>query len=173
MFITVVEVATHSSVLHSMMLNKAPHMKMTIFTTAIFLTVSFNAPANADNLTPKEVFNSDQILDEATHDISSMSINEMHLLADAFAGCTDELSNNPILQFECDTRQKRYLIEYSQNRAIDKLLRSAGLYISLLRKASNMKDTETSRMILRLVDIESRLEKALNQQFQLRRILQR
>jgi hypothetical protein len=123
-------------------------------------------PASAqERMTPQQIFYDDGVLSAAVGNIASMDKEELDAFANFIAACTDELSDNEIIQHDCNAAREKYRIEFSRDRPLDRLINVLELTSSYMRSSEKVGKKDDGKMIQRSVDIETKLKDAANLMF--------
>lgn len=143
-------------------------LKWTVFSVLIAVSVT-PVPAQASSL--EEAFYSDETLVMAQSDVSKMDIDELRLFAQYQSQCTNNLSQNELIQNACDSARERYAIEYNRHRSLDRLLVAIDITERILRSSDKLgeRDEKLIADVKRLGTVKSALRDATNTVFYLLR----
>lgn len=129
----------------------------------VVLCVSlFAFAAQAQQLTPNEIFQSEGMLAEAELDVAAMEARELQLFAEALAQCgSGQFGDSPTPTYLCAVARDRHRIEFSRGRPIDQLMGS----IRLQEELARIGEGSQAEIILRLGDIRRAFTTAANRRF--------
>ena len=138
-------------------------MKKHLLLAALVCVVT--GTAAAQTLSPNEILNSDEVLDEARRDVAKMDLDELRLFADSLAQCTHSLSEDTLIQNACDVARERYAIEYGRERALDELLSAIQIVAMVIRTTERVGEKTDADTLVRYVDVTRGLTDAANRAF--------
>jgi hypothetical protein len=125
--------------------------------------------AFAQRPSPGEILFDDRTLSSATTEIMEMPYPKLAALKRMLSECDpDWLSKNEEIRHTCDVARTDYAIEFDSHSSLDGLINSVNLASALLRSnaATNRKNPDDGKMIMRLADITFRLRGAANARFE-------
>lgn len=121
---------------------------------AVFLLAMPFAVAEGSSPSPKDTFFDDTVLNSARNDIMRMGREELNSFTNWMAECVDEFDENPVIQHPCSVAREKYLIEFSSDRAIDRLIHALNLEVGLIQTGERLGQRADSKVMLRLLNIE-------------------
>ncbi len=142
--------------------------KLLLLVVAVAISLAEYAHAQPpQRQSPLEEFNDDSVLGGASSEIGSMPYGQLHALKHVFAQCSDDLSNNEILQHYCTVASMDYEMEFGSSSKLDDLLADVRIIRAKLRSDEGPMrlHPEDVKILQRLVDVNFRLRAAINARF--------
>jgi len=143
------------------------HRYTAVILSAFLLSLSAVAQAG----TPLQDFNDDDLLVSAGSDVLKMDLEELESFIAFLAACNNDESSEAATAL-CGKDREAYLIKYDRGRAVDRIVRVHTFmwkYIDAqdkVAKANTPKRTDLGKLIMRYVDMRSKLAAASTMRYQ-------
>ena len=136
---------------------------------ALVLILSGNVSHSQEDKPPSplQIFYDDKILIAAATEILSMNYDSTKSLTNVLAFCEKLLTENEIIQRDCQSAMAKFNIEFGSGSALDDVLFAYNLIAAGIRSGEKVhrREPDVGKMILRMTAIDRQLRRAANARF--------